>query len=218
MFSIKNSFKFLLVFSMILPNLDVHTVQAEGLDGSVKDFYEHPDKPAEKKADGTDSKEKAASSKSTGLSFWDFLRMVFATIFVVVLLYLLLRFINKKSRAYQKANHIENIGGTSLGSNRSVQLIKVGNSILVVGVGETIQLLKEIDDGQEYQALLQEYNDKMDFMIQPVDIISKLKKKFASPDSKSTGIALQFKSQLEEISKNRKKMIEDLDDEERDKK
>ena len=44
--------------------------------------------------------------------------------------------------------------GTTLGANRSVQLIKIGNQLLIVGVGENIQLLKEIDDEQEYEQII----------------------------------------------------------------
>ncbi|MDQ0217064.1 flagellar biosynthesis protein FliZ [Peribacillus cavernae] len=216
MFSIKKSFQILLVVAMALFGFGGLAVHAENLDGSVKDFFEHPGKPAETKADHPDSKEKPASSKSTALTFWDFLRMVFATIFVVALLYVSLRFINKKSRTYQKANFIENIGGTTLGSNRSVQLIKVGKSILVVGVGETIQLLKEIDNQEEYRELLQDYNQKIDHLIQPGDIISKLKQRLAVPDRKTTGFASQLKKQLDEIAASRKQAIEELDEQERD--
>ncbi|CAH0346179.1 flagellar biosynthetic protein FliO [Bacillus sp. CECT 9360] len=215
MFSIKKWFQILLVLAVVLFGSAGLVVQAEGVKGSVKDSYEQPDKPADKEPE---SEKEAASSGSTELSFWDFARMVFATIFVVALLYIALRFINKKSRSYQKANFIENIGGTSLGSNRSVQLIKVGNSILVVGVGETIQLLKEIDNEEEYGELLQNYNEKMEQMIQPGDFITKLKQKFIVSDANSTGFSSQFKKQLEELSKDRKKVVKKLDEEERDRK
>ncbi|RFU68870.1 flagellar biosynthetic protein FliO [Bacillus sp. V59.32b] len=215
MFLIKKWFQILLVLAIVLFGSVGLAVQAEGVDGSVKDSFEQPDKPADKESE---SEKEAASSGSTELSFWDFARMIFATIFVVALLYIALRFINKKSRSYQKANFIENIGGTSLGSNRSVQLIKVGNSILVVGVGETIQLLKEIDNEEEYGELLQNYNVKMEQMIQPGDFITKLKQKFIVSDSNSTGFASQFKKQLEELSKDRKKVVKKLDEEERDRK
>jgi flagellar protein FliO/FliZ len=216
LFSIKKLFQILLVISIAQSGFAGLAVHAEGLDGSVKDFIEHPDKPGENEADRPDSQEKAASSKSTGLSLWDFMRMVFATIFVVALLYLGLKFINKKSRAYQKANFIENLGGASLGANRSVQLIKVGSSILVVGVGETIHLLKEIDNQEEYDQLLRDYNEKLDSMIQPADIVSKLKQRLTVPDRQSTAFAAQLKKQLEELSKDRKKVLEELEKKEID--
>ncbi|RFU61538.1 flagellar biosynthetic protein FliO [Peribacillus glennii] len=214
MFSIKKVLQILLVIALGQAVFSGLAAKAESLDGSVKDFYEQPENPEEKKTQAG-SNEKTDSSTGTDLSFWDFLRMVFALIFVVVLLYATLRFINKKSRAYQKANHIENIGGTSLGSNRSVQLIKVGNSILVLGVGESIELLKEIDDEDEYKSLLEEHNDKMELMIQPGNLLSTMKKRFQDSTPVSQGFSSQLKSELEELSKNRKKVMEELEGEER---
>ena len=58
------------------------------------------------------------------------------------------------------------MGGTGLGGNRSIQLVKVGDRILIVGVGEDIQLLTEIKDEAERNQLLDEYNQKIEQMIQ----------------------------------------------------
>ncbi|PLT34202.1 flagellar biosynthetic protein FliO [Bacillus sp. V5-8f] len=215
MLSIKKILQIILVISIIQAGFTGLVAKAESLDGSVKDFYEQPDSQKDKDT-GSESKEEQNTATSTDLSFWDFLRMVFALIFVIALLYVTLKFINKKSKAYQKANHIENVGGTSLGSNRSVQLIKVGNSILVLGVGESIQLLKEINDKEEYQALLQEHNDKMDLLVQPSNIMSKFKKSIQATAPVTPGFSKQLKDQLEELSKNRKKVMEELEEEERD--
>ena len=117
-------------------------------------------------------------SNNVGLSIWDFLRMIFVMIFVVALLYFVLRFIGKKTKSYQKANFIENLGGTNLGGNRSVQLVKVGERVLIVGVGEDIQLLTEIEDEAERKQLLEEYNQKIEQMIQPSDLFPNVKDKW----------------------------------------
>ena len=36
------------------------------------------------------------ATSSVGLTFWDFVKMIFATVFVVGLLYFVLKFVNKK--------------------------------------------------------------------------------------------------------------------------
>jgi flagellar protein FliO/FliZ len=209
LYSIKKSLQVLLIFFFVFYGTTA-TTYAENLDGTVKDHFNQLDKKEDKKTDDTMTKEKASDPASAGLSFWDFLRMISATIFVVALLYLMLRFINKKSRTYQRANFVENIGGTSLGSNRSIQIVKVGKRILVVGVGEDIQLLKEIDDDSEYQDILNDYNQRMDKMIQPADIITKIQRRLSKTKDNKTGFLVQFKKQLEEFSKHRKKMIKEL--------
>jgi flagellar protein FliO/FliZ len=210
-----------ILFVILLLNglLFLPTVYAEDENQTVKDVYEDPEsstEPAAEDSKTVDTNENVESSTSTELTFSDFLRMVMATIFVAVLLYIMLRFVNKKNRAYQKANYIENLGGTSLGSNRSVQLIKIGNRLLVVGVGENIQLLKEIDDVREYEELLQKHNEKMDFMMQPADFFSKMKNKFIHQEVPSDAFSSHLKRQIEEVSKSRKKAMTELEKKGRD--
>ena len=103
--------------------------------------------------------------------------MIFATVFVVGLLYSVLKFVNKKGRLFKSTQLIENLGGTTLGANRSVQLIKIGNRLLLVGVGENIQLLKEIENEQECEQIILEYNNQINQVGSPNDIISKILKR-----------------------------------------
>lgn len=192
---------------------------AEDLEKTVKDVYEQPGDLKVDKGESIDSKstEQATNPDKVGITVWEFLRMIFATIFVVALLYSLLKFINKKSKSYQKANSVENLGGTGLGANRSVQLVKVGGRILVIGVGENIQLLKEIDDPEEYEQLLKDHNDKIDQMIQPGELAMKLKNKWLKKSgSETASFSEEFKNQLDQMSDSRKKLIKELDRKGRD--
>ncbi|MCF2646563.1 flagellar biosynthetic protein FliO [Niallia sp. Sow4_A1] len=153
-------------------------------------------------------------SGSIGVTIWDFIKMIFATIFVIFLMYFILRFINKRNHGYKNAQIIENIGGTGLGSNRSIQLIKVGNRLLIVGVGDSIQLIKEIDDEQEYKEILEEYNRKLDQLVQPSDIVTKVKKIVASGHSTSKpkeSFTMRLSKELERISRERKEKMDVLE-------
>ncbi|MBT2649604.1 flagellar biosynthetic protein FliO [Bacillus sp. ISL-34] len=193
--------------------------QAEDLEKTVKDVYVQPDDLKVDKGGSIDSKstKQATNPGKVGITAWEFLRMIFATIFVVALLYILLKFINKKSKSYQKANSVENLGGTSLGANRSVQLVKVGGRILVIGVGENIQLLKEIDDPEEYEQLLKDHNDKIDQMIQPGELAMKLKNKWKKKSgSETASFSAEFKNQLDQMSDSRKRLLKELDRKGRD--
>lgn len=210
MLSIK---KILLILLVLFFGQQGMQVQAENIEKSVKDGYsEIEDTPNKTDApDETKTGEKSDESGSIGITFLDMVRTVAALVFVIVLLYLLLQFVNKKSKAYQKANTVENLGGTSLGSNRSVQIIKVGQRILVVGVGENIQLLKEIDDKGEYEQILNDHNQKIDQMIRPADILSKWRDKLKGGGSPSKSFSSQFKKQVLELTKDRKKALGALD-------
>ncbi|WP_374721870.1 flagellar biosynthetic protein FliO [Peribacillus tepidiphilus] len=199
----------LAIFALVLYGLDV-PVHAEQVEKTVKDFYEKSDNINKSSTEKQHLEENVSNDQdSTGFSFLDFLRMIAATIFVVALLYFVLKFINKKSRSYQKVRYVQNLGGTSLGSNRSVQLVKVGNSILVVGVGESIQLLKEINDPKEYQELLESFNEDVDTMLQAGDLFSRMLNK-----KKDEEITISFtetlKKQLQDISQSRKKISSEV--------
>ncbi|MFF2287128.1 flagellar biosynthetic protein FliO [Peribacillus butanolivorans] len=190
---------------------------AEDLDKTVQDVYEQPDDLKTDKSKDSQTTKQASNPEQVGITIWEFLRMIFATIFVVGLLYIILKFINKKSKSYQKANSVENLGGTSLGANRSVQLVKVGGRILVVGVGENIQLLKEIDNPEEYEQLMKDYNEKMDQMIQPGEFATKLKNKWLKKrEIENNSFSSEFKNQLEQMSDSRKKLLNELERKGRD--
>jgi flagellar protein FliO/FliZ len=180
-------------------------------------MYEQPKLSTTDKTEGSSKANgKVLPANNVGLSFWDFLRMIFALIFVVALLYFILRFISKKTKAYQKANFIENLGGTNLGANRSIQLVKVGDRVLIVGVGENIQLLTEIEDVEERKQLLAEYNQKVEQMIQPSDFISKLKNKWVKPEASVNSFTTELKTQLDQLKQSRKQLMRKLDEKGRD--
>lgn len=211
MLSIK---KILLILLVLFCGQQGMQVQAENIEKSVKDGYselEETPKKTDAPDEGKTTVKVSDDSGNIGITFWDIVRTIAALVFVIVLLYLLLQFVNKKSKAYQKANTVENLGGTNLGSNRSVQIIKVGQRILVVGVGEDIQLLKEIDDKDEYEQIISDHNQKMDQMIIPADFLSKWIDKLKGGGSSSKGFAPQFKKQVLELTKDRKKALGVLD-------
>ncbi|MFC7784358.1 MULTISPECIES: flagellar biosynthetic protein FliO [unclassified Rossellomorea] len=174
---------------------------------NVKDCIEHPEKCNEQQGKEADSSD---SGVSTSVTFLDYLKMIVALIFVVALIYFLLKFINQKGRSFQQTKLINHLGGTPLGGNRSVQIVKVGKQVLVLGVGEDIQLLKEIQDEKEKEEILSYYQEAQ-FPDTKTAVSSWLTKvKGPSPASSKSSFQSQLKSQLEEMSKGRKKMFKDL--------
>jgi len=210
----------LLLIAFVLQGFGVH-VFAEQLNNSVKECIEQPDKCSQKGETPDQTTKQAVQDPQVGLNAWDFIKMIFATIFVVALLYFLLKVINAKSKKYKSTQLVENLGGTTLGMNRSVQLVKVGNRILVVGVGENVQLLKEIEDFSEYSQMIKDYNEKMDQHLQPSDIVTKVlqrrrnkssDEKNGNPDQRESS---QFQDllnkQLEDISSGRKRLFREME-------
>lgn len=187
---------------------------AESVNNSVKDYYQHLNKNNQKDFAPTKKADSSTTVSNVGLTFWDFVRMILATIFVVALLYFLLKFINKKSKAYKSTQLVENLGGTTLGANRSIQIVKIGSQLFIVGVGENVQLLKEIADEEERKQIISDYNSKMDQLIQPSDIVTKMverAKKWQASKNEKPAFASLLKKQLEEISIGKKSLFEEME-------
>lgn len=205
------------LFAMALFSGNLLIAAAEPFDSNVKECIENPELCTEEELsdNGETEAESETISKPIGIGFLDVLRMIAALVLVVALLYFLMRFINKKSRSYQENHTVRHLGGTALGGSRSVQVVKVGGRVLILGVGENVALLKEIVDEEERRELLTHYEEQLDRMVQPSDIINRIKSqvKRKKPMAQTTGSS-DFKQELErkmaELKRSRGQAIQDL--------
>ncbi len=159
--------------------------------------------------------ESEAETPDVSVSAFDFIKMFGALAFVLALIYFLLKFITKRNRLFHQGQGIVNLGGTSIGQSKSIQMIKVGNRVLVVGVGESITLLKEIDDEEESQNLIEEFERKQDQIVEPKDLVNKVMTTFTKNQKKlepksSQTFSLQFNEQLKKLKDERAKQLEDV--------
>ncbi len=67
---------------------------------------------------------------------------------------------------------MKNVGGLSLGQHKSIQLVVIGGSYYLIGVGDEVRLLKEITDPKEIEAL-ESYFDEDDIQ-SPPGLVNKL--------------------------------------------
>ncbi|QPC46356.1 flagellar biosynthetic protein FliO [Mangrovibacillus cuniculi] len=222
----------LLLFAMII--LTLHgsfslVTHAESFDGSVDECKDSSGSIAEcfggssneqnEEVSLDNEKRSTEETANSFVSFGDVIRMIFALLVVIGLLYGVLKFLGKKSQSYQHTQMIQNLGGTSLGGNRSIQLVKIGTKLYVVGVGENVQLMKEIEDTQEKELLIKEYQGKLS-NTSTSDIVGKIVeratgKKHADANKPSTeNFSSLFQTQLKSIQKDRKKRLEDWSKEE----
>ncbi|MDP4551476.1 flagellar biosynthetic protein FliO [Alkalihalobacillus macyae] len=123
-------------------------------EGSVKDWLTE-----DGNAPSQEEEPEEVESADTNI-FFLLLKLVFYTIVVVGLIYLLIRFLSKRQHKLQHHSVFTPIGGTPLGNNKSVQMIKVGNSLYMLGVGDTVNLLKEISDEEEVQSIMDTAEDQ----------------------------------------------------------
>ncbi|EGQ27376.1 flagellar biosynthesis protein [Sporosarcina newyorkensis 2681] len=171
--------------------------------------------PATDKPDnGTVSDPQTSSEPPKGLTAWDYIRTLLAFIFVIGLLVWLLRFLNKRNRNFDQTRLMTNLGGVPLGQHKSIQLVKMGNHYFVVGVGEDVQLLKEIEDPDEIADLLARY-DREGSEVQK-GLISQVYQRFFSKSKtgdsagEASDFSQLFSSKMEEIKADRKQQLDRL--------
>jgi flagellar protein FliO/FliZ len=181
---------------------------------TVSECLQHPDLCEQQ----TDShKEVTATQKEQGspLSVWDVIKLIGATVLVLLLIYGLLKFLHHRGKLFTgKRGVIEHLGGTSVGTNRSVQLIKVGNRILVIGVGESIQLLREIDDEKEIEEILALHHERLQQMLEPSKWGARLRdyltEKRKQTSDHHSAFRDMFLKEMQELSLKRKELLKQV--------
>lgn len=143
------------LFAAVCLSFVPHSVQAEGSSQgkSVWDSVNDSKKNDNKGENKSPEIKEPAENEST---FFMLVKLIFMLGIVLAILFFVLRFIQKKSISFQDGKNLQSLGGIGVGQNRSVQLIKTGNSVLVVGVGDTVTLLKEITNEDEVKMMLEQ--------------------------------------------------------------
>ncbi|MFA8437492.1 flagellar biosynthetic protein FliO [Pueribacillus sp. YX66] len=191
------SFCFILSSLLYVPNI----VNAK--DETVDDWLKTEEEQSEQTR--APSLEQSEKERSDSLSF-PFFKMLFALAFVVFLIYALAKFLNKRTRAFSGSRSLESFGGISVGQNRSIQIIKVGERLLVVGVSDSIQLLKEISDEHEIQQFIQERET-----LEQEDLFAKSKQWLRSKQSnKNESFTAILDKQLKKIVQDRKNIYSNV--------
>jgi flagellar protein FliO/FliZ len=173
---------------------------------SVSDCLENKEKCGETAQTTKDSQNQSESSHDF-VSAWDYVKVVIAFIFVIALLYGVLKFVNKRNHGLQAHKLVQNLGGTTLGNNRSVQVVKVGERVLVVGVGQNVELLTQITDNEEREKLLREYNELGSSETYKTLLPTFLEKRKRTQKDFKT----EFQSRLQEMKNERSELLNKME-------
>lgn len=192
----------------------------------VKDYWDSEQKDNQDHEEIENDSESPAANRTSdeaavGSSAGDYIKVTFALLFVIGLLYGLLKFVNRKNRLYDKSRFMKNMGGISLGQHKSIQLVIIGDSYYLIGVGDDIRLLKEITDPAEIAKLVEFYEgenvDTTSGMLN--QILVKMMGKSKVPETEQTEESADFSnllnSQLDEMKEERKRQISRLTEKER---
>lgn len=163
-----------------------------------------------------------SSDAAKGLSAKDYIRALFALVFVVGLLFGLLKFMNSRNRAYDKNRLMKNMGGISLGQHKSIQLVVIGDTHYLIGVGDDVRLLKEITDPEELEKLRSFYKESQ--VESTKGLLEQLLMKFTKKDKanpyqseENTDFSQLLNSRLDEMKEERNRQISRLTEKERNK-
>lgn len=195
---------------------------------SIKESFERinkgtaPDAEPEenKNLDQKENTPQETDSSGVSITAWDYIKMIFALLFVIALLYGLLRFLNKRNRSFQRNQLIHNLGGVGVGQGKSIQLMQIGNSLYLVGIGENINLLKEITDPQEIEDLTKLYEEKLgsaQSLPYIMEFMNKLTKNKAhtTKNNENPSFNETFQKKLDDIKRDRSEVLKDWKTKER---
>lgn len=136
------------------------------------------------------------------------LQIFFALAIIIFLIYVLLKLFHKRSKQFGSHSTIANIGGVSLGQNKSVQIVRIGDKLYVLGVGDSVQLIKEISNRDEVDKILAEREQDVLFD-QPMTKLSDwFKKRFFEKNDSQQEHSFQqlLKRELKEVKESQKKV------------
>lgn len=79
-------------------------------------------------------------------SFYMILKVIGVLIIIIGIFFVLIRLLARRNQSAAFGRPIRSIGGVPLGQNKSLQVVSIGKSLYIVGVGDNVQLLDKIDD------------------------------------------------------------------------
>ncbi|WP_134700386.1 flagellar biosynthetic protein FliO [Ammoniphilus sp. YIM 78166] len=123
------------------------------------------------------------------------IKVVFFLIIIGVLIYLLIRFLSNQSRQSLGGLPLRIVGGVALGQNRSLQVVQIGRKLYVVGVGQDVRMLTEIEDQVEIETWLTKETETPKM----IDLLMRWKKQ----KSEEQSFQYIFEDQLSQLKENR---------------
>ncbi|MDO3410689.1 flagellar biosynthetic protein FliO [Saccharibacillus sp. CPCC 101409] len=148
--------------------------------------------------------------------------VIFVLIAIVALIVFLIRYLGKKNRGWFGGRSVRTLGGVGLGQNKSLQIVEIGGSVYLIGVGENISLIDKISEAGEVEKLIEalEQGDAGPNISLPA-WAEKLTSRFRSGGASSEAEELEsasfqelFETRLREASERRRKVDDLLEKEE----
>ncbi|MBU5594970.1 flagellar biosynthetic protein FliO [Amphibacillus sp. MSJ-3] len=211
--------KLLSLIILFFFTINVLVLSAETKDDSVTDFFNQDQtdsiEPGSEdqildQEDGGEDQPPLLNNQTPNL-FGLIVKVVLVLALIIGLIYILLKIFNQTSRFNKQGESLINLGGLSLGSNKSVQMIKVGEQVYLIGVGDNVSILTEITDEDFKQQVL----EKREAPSLPINALVNqfnIKKRTNKPNHQQAEIdvndnfAALFKGELDTMKEKRKEI------------
>jgi flagellar protein FliO/FliZ len=105
-----------------------------------------------KQQDNNLTQKQAQSTPSMGLYVFQFIG---SFLLIIGLLFFVLKYVSRKSKILQGGGVFHAIGGHSFGNHRSLQMLMIGDTLYILGVGDSVNLIRTIPPGEEQTKLLE---------------------------------------------------------------
>jgi flagellar protein FliO/FliZ len=155
-----------------------------------------------------DGSEPIAELNNSNSLLFDIVKMFFALLLVLALIYIMLKLLNKRNKMFNQIKHLENLGGISVGQNKSIQIIRIGGKFYLVGVGDNVEMLQEITDVEMKKELL-EQGEEEPFQLNtllPSFLRKRAEKKSTNQDSED--FKNLFSNELDKLKTNRARLLD----------
>lgn len=140
-------------------------------------------------------------------------QLIFYTLLIVFMIYGLIKFLSMKQKNLQPNQAVKLMGGTALGNNKSLQLVKVGGQIYLIGVGDQVTLIKEFSEDDEINGIEKDVETQASPLL-PKTVTSFIKEKVGGHleknPSQTKGFEQLFKQSLDKQRKKQDKLESDL--------
>lgn len=203
----------LIMISLVFVMLFTFTIPSVQAERNVKDCLETDEdcleRDEERDEDNLIEQNETTSSNQTGSLVINVLKIVFALALVLILIYVLLLFLKKKNKLSANNQSFETLGGISVGQQKSIQVVRIGNKVYAVGVGNDITMLDEITDQEVIEQLEETKGTEPPAM---TFIQNWLQKRFTKENeqkksSPNQSFSKTLEEELEELRSNREQLI-----------
>ena len=199
---------FAIIFLTVLCSLfaDARYIHAEPeyVDECLEDPEQCEDPLAE---DESNENTELLQQEEPGSLFFQIVRLVFALLLVVGLIYVFLYFLKRRNKFGNHIKSLENVGGISVGPNKTVQLIRLGDKLYLIGVAENVTLLEEVEDPALLEEIMRaraEQQSELDASKILSSVLKKNKKQKVEEDQFNR----LFNQELNRLQKTQKSIID----------